>query len=112
MADSHKDAPEQRFMPTAGLSYDPNDDVYWDGDALEREIDRTFELCHGCRMCKKYCQSFSTLFDAADAAGGADGIAEDTPTQGAAQCRGAAAVRQSRIRDCRHQPDPQPDDAP
>jgi glycerol-3-phosphate dehydrogenase subunit C len=30
------------------------------------EITRAFEICHGCRMCFKYCDSFPTLFDLLD----------------------------------------------
>src|SRR4029453_5589371 len=29
-------------------------------------VTRGFELCHGCRMCFKYCDSFPTLFDLID----------------------------------------------
>ena len=54
------------YMPTDGLSYDPSDAVYWDPEALQKEITRVFEVCHGCRMCFKYCDSFPTLFDLID----------------------------------------------
>lgn len=54
------------YKPTAGLTYDPSDPVYWDTDALQAEIDRTFEICHGCRMCFKYCDSFPSLFSFLD----------------------------------------------
>jgi Fe-S oxidoreductase len=54
------------YQPTDGLSYDPADDVYWDEEGLQKEITRAFELCHGCRMCFKYCDSFPTLFDLID----------------------------------------------
>ncbi len=50
------------YSPTAGLTYDPTDDLYWDAEALRGEVERTFEVCHGCRMCFKYCDSFPTLF--------------------------------------------------
>ena len=55
-----------KYAPTDGLTYNPNDAKYWDEQALEQEITRTFDLCHGCRMCFKFCQSFPTLFDAVD----------------------------------------------
>lgn len=61
---------EIRYAPTDGLTYNPNDPKYWDRSALQPEIDRTFDLCHGCRMCFKFCQSFPTLFDAVDHADG------------------------------------------
>ena len=54
------------YAPTPGLSYDPSEDVYWDPDALQAEVDRTFEICHGCRMCFKYCDSFPSLFSFID----------------------------------------------
>jgi glycerol-3-phosphate dehydrogenase subunit C len=54
------------YSPTPGLSYDPADPVYWDGDALAQEIERTFEICHGCRLCFKYCDSFPSLFSFID----------------------------------------------
>ncbi len=54
------------YRPTDGLSYDPKDSVYWDAEGLQKEITRTFEVCHGCRMCFKYCDSFPTLFDLID----------------------------------------------
>jgi len=54
------------YQPTDGLSYDPEDKRYWEPAALQKEVTRTFEICHGCRMCFKYCDSFPILFDAID----------------------------------------------
>jgi len=54
------------YQPTDGLTYDPEDARYWDEGALQKEVTRTFEICHGCRMCFKYCDSFPTLFDLID----------------------------------------------
>ncbi len=54
------------YQPTDGLSYDPNDPTYWDPKALEKEVQRTFEICQGCRMCFKYCDSFPNLFELLD----------------------------------------------
>ena len=50
------------YQPTDGLSYDPREDVYWEPEALGKELTRAFEVCHGCRMCFKYCDSFPQLF--------------------------------------------------
>ncbi|MFZ9888869.1 MAG: heterodisulfide reductase-related iron-sulfur binding cluster [Myxococcota bacterium] len=50
------------YKPSDGLSYDPVDPKYWDADALQKEIERAFEICHGCRMCFKYCDVFPDLF--------------------------------------------------
>ncbi len=54
------------YQPTAGLSYDPNEAKYWDEAALAPEVERVFEVCNGCRMCFKYCDSFPNLFDFID----------------------------------------------
>jgi len=54
------------YRPTDGLSYDPEERKYWDPAALDKEIQRTFEICHGCRLCFKYCDSFPSLFSAID----------------------------------------------
>jgi Fe-S oxidoreductase len=69
MSDERESLPEIRFQPTQGLTYNPNESKYWDRTALASEIERTFELCHSCRMCFKFCQSFPTLFEAVDAYG-------------------------------------------
>lgn len=54
------------YKPTDGLCYDPSDEKYWRTEALDEEIRRAFEICHGCRMCFKYCDSFPTLFSLID----------------------------------------------
>jgi glycerol-3-phosphate dehydrogenase subunit C len=54
------------YQPTDGLSYDPDEPRYWDAAGLSKEVTRTFEICHGCRMCFKYCDSFPILFDLID----------------------------------------------
>ncbi len=47
--------------------YDPADPRYYDPADLRAEIDRVFDLCHGCRLCFNLCPSFPTLFDLVDA---------------------------------------------
>jgi len=59
MADTDK---RISYQPTPGLTYDPSDERYWDEAALQGEVTRAFEICHGCRMCFKYCESFPSLF--------------------------------------------------
>ncbi len=40
---------------------------FYDEAALEKELTRVFDICHGCRRCFNLCNSFPTLFDAIDA---------------------------------------------
>ncbi len=54
------------YAATDGLSYDPQEPKYWDPAAMEKEITRIFEVCHGCRMCFKYCDTFPDLFSLID----------------------------------------------
>jgi Fe-S oxidoreductase len=51
-------------------TYDPTDPKYFDPAALRVEVDRVFDLCHGCRLCFNLCPSFPTLFDFIDARDG------------------------------------------
>jgi Fe-S oxidoreductase len=66
--------PKISYQPTDGLSYDPSEAKYWDKGGLDREVQRVFEVCNGCRMCFKYCDSFPKLFDFIDA--GHDGAVD------------------------------------
>jgi Fe-S oxidoreductase len=45
---------------------DWNSADFWDHDSLARELDRVFEICHGCRRCFSLCNSFPVLFDHID----------------------------------------------
>ena len=56
-----------KATPTDGLSYNPSEELYWRADALEQEVTRVFDICHGCRLCFNLCPSFPTLFDKVDA---------------------------------------------
>ncbi len=40
---------------------------FYDQAACEKEMERIFDICHGCRRCVSLCQSFPTLFDLVDA---------------------------------------------
>ncbi len=42
------------------------DPSFYDAGALEQELERVFDNCHGCRRCFSLCQSFPTLFNAID----------------------------------------------
>ena len=46
--------------------YDPKHPLYLDEADTRKEMERGFELCHGCRLCFKFCPSFPTLFDYVD----------------------------------------------
>jgi glycerol-3-phosphate dehydrogenase subunit C len=75
-----------RYAPTDGLTYNPHEAKFWDKAALEPELMRAFDLCNGCRMCFKFCQSFPTLFDAAEAHGDVRRIPEQVRTQIIDEC--------------------------
>ncbi len=51
---------------------------FYDEHALLREMERVFDICHGCRRCVSLCQSFPALFDLVDASETAevDGVAK------------------------------------
>jgi Fe-S oxidoreductase len=55
---------------------DWQDPAFYDEAALEKELERVFDICHGCRRCFSLCNSFPTLFDAVDASptGELDGV--------------------------------------
>lgn len=48
------------------------DEAWYDEAALDAELRRVFDVCHGCRLCFNLCDSFPTLFDLIDAAGDAE----------------------------------------
>ena len=39
---------------------------YYNEDSLTQELERVFDICHGCRRCFSLCNAFPTLFDAID----------------------------------------------
>ncbi len=39
---------------------------FWQEDKLFTELERVFDICHGCRRCVSLCGSFPTLFDLVD----------------------------------------------
>ncbi len=47
-------------------TYDPKDPVYFDEADVREELTRVYDLCHGCRLCFKFCTSFPTLFEMVD----------------------------------------------
>ena len=41
-------------------------EAFYDEAACTAELERVFEICHGCRRCVSLCQAFPTLFDLID----------------------------------------------
>jgi len=41
-------------------------DAFYDEGALHKELERVFDICHGCRRCVNLCTAFPTLFDLVD----------------------------------------------
>jgi Fe-S oxidoreductase len=39
---------------------------FYDPGALDKELERVFDICHGCRRCFSLCNAFPTLFDLID----------------------------------------------
>jgi len=39
---------------------------YTDPDSVDAELERVFDICHGCRRCVSLCNAFPTLFDLID----------------------------------------------
>ena len=40
---------------------------YYDEEQLSKELERVYDICHGCRRCVSLCTAFPTLFDLVDA---------------------------------------------
>jgi len=53
---------------------------YYDEEALDAELRRVFDICHGCRRCFNLCDSFPKLFDMVDES--ADEDVEHLPSEG------------------------------
>ncbi len=64
------------------------DPKFYDPAALDKELERVFEICHGCRRCFNLCNSFPTLFDLIDASasGEIDGVDKSAYRQVVDQC--------------------------
>lgn len=61
---------------------------FWNEDALNRELERVFDICHGCRRCVSLCNAFPTLFDLIDASSTmeVDGVAKSDYMKVVDQC--------------------------
>ncbi len=54
-------------------------EAFYDLDAIEKEMERVFDICHGCRRCFNLCESFPRLFDMVDesSTGELDGVPKE-----------------------------------
>ncbi|HEX6999776.1 MAG TPA: heterodisulfide reductase-related iron-sulfur binding cluster [Gammaproteobacteria bacterium] len=61
---------------------------YTDEQALYAELERVFDICHGCRRCFSLCNAFPTLFDAVDESptGELDGVPKEAYWQVVEHC--------------------------
>ena len=48
------------------IIYDPKHPLYLDEADVRNELTRVYDLCHGCRLCFKFCTSVPTLFEMID----------------------------------------------
>ncbi len=48
------------------IIYDPKNPKYYDEADVREELTRVYDLCHGCRLCFKFCTAFPTLFEMID----------------------------------------------
>lgn len=42
------------------------EESFYDQEAINEELERVFDICHGCRRCVSLCKAFPTLFDLVD----------------------------------------------
>ncbi len=61
---------------------------FWNEESAFHELERIFDICHGCRRCVSLCGSFPTLFDLVDesATGEVDGVAKQDYWKVVDQC--------------------------
>jgi Fe-S oxidoreductase len=61
---------------------------FWKEESLDKELERVFDVCHGCRRCVSLCGAFPTLFDLVDngPTGEVDGVAKESYKAVVDQC--------------------------
>ncbi|MCU0804033.1 MAG: heterodisulfide reductase-related iron-sulfur binding cluster [Burkholderiales bacterium] len=61
---------------------------FYDPEKLAHEMERVFDICHGCRRCVSLCGSFPALFDLVDnsSTGEVDGVAKSDYHKVVEQC--------------------------
>ena len=66
MADTDNDHQEGSLRAPQRHPLDWKNPRFHDEDALFAELERVFDICHGCRRCFNLCHAFPTLFDLVD----------------------------------------------
>jgi glycerol-3-phosphate dehydrogenase subunit C len=61
---------------------------FYDQSAIDKELERVFDICHGCRRCVSLCQAFPVLFDLVDESSTmeVDGVAKSDYARVVDQC--------------------------
>jgi Fe-S oxidoreductase len=61
---------------------------FWDRDRLNAELERVYDICHGCRRCVSLCEAFPALFDLVDSSETleVDGVAKSDYRKVVDQC--------------------------
>ena len=61
---------------------------FFDADRINEELERVFDICHGCRRCVSLCNAFPTLFDLVDESETmeVDGVAKSDYSKVVDQC--------------------------
>ena len=62
--------------------------AFYDQEKTEKELERIFDICHGCRRCVNLCTAFPTLFDLVDGSSTmeVDGVAKQDYWKVVDQC--------------------------
>lgn len=65
----NKQIPERREGSLEAPTRHPvnwRDPEYYNEEKLNKELERVYDICHGCRRCVNLCNAFPTLFDLVD----------------------------------------------
>ncbi len=81
-------APEGNLQAPTRHAVDWKSADFLDEEKCLHEMERIFDICHGCRRCVSLCQSFPTLFDLVDngPTGEMDGVAKQDLWKVVDQC--------------------------
>jgi len=79
---------EGNLAPPTRHAIDWKNPDYYDEAKVFAELERVFDLCHGCRRCVSLCDSFPSLFDLVDESETmeVDGVAKDDYWKVVDQC--------------------------